>query len=595
MVQKENFPTYHALANLKADDGKRALKPAHLRIIEYIGSFPKGRCFATDSHINSESMGATSPKTIRMHLAYLVAVGALKTYPMGRKRILELALPAGPVISQRNFRVNRKMSEYSYAQKPLSVHHVNMTVACSIEPSKPQKSQQPPLDQSWFYSDIQPQKEALFLSKEGANFASEKDNFTPKKANFAPILREATEIKTNKEKNLPPKRSPLPLQKPTDLTTEVKGLGGEIWGEGFEGSLRDPDGMLSHPMKDDYRRLNSESRSDFNQEKERNEDPEMSEPIFVKKTKQPKTAQEKRAEAVRLSNAGHLVSPLGRTNNRKKKLKPKLACDIEPTGKVTTAQLWKHLVNLWNDRFGVGLLEKMVSTDKSAVASMFENLQQQFIKTCDEYKPDNRELSQYFDWFLDPKRLTGMLSFTKFDKNTMVHWNALAGSTYIRKFYDQHILPKRYAQEEIIVVSGLPEAKINAEKKKSIRQSYAKFRNSYDDAYDFGLEMIRHGYVFTAQFLHEDKELTEDEIREKIIQTMVYLLQISNNKKSTVETLQGGLRRTEELMVMMPKRITIWYDWKEKTKGLIETAIEKSGIDPNEGDTRVKTKPTEDK
>lgn len=483
---------------------------------------------------------------------------------MGRKRIYELQMPAGRVVSQREFRVSKNMAEYSYARKP-KVQEIAM--AREIPPVKPME----PIDDSWFFEEQkQAPKQAIFLSHPVANLASDSANFAAEEVKFAPILRETTKTNTEKEKDLPPK---IPPRSP-----EVSGL--DDFGWGVLGSLRDPMGKpnsrLPHPDGQTAGRQttggNSLNSDDL--------DDEMAEPLLKKKRdKKPKNQREFQAEAAALSNAGHIVNPLGKVDNRKKELNWKLARDIGPEGAVTTPQLWRHLVKLWDSRFGEGILENMLSHDKSAMNSAFGELKQQFINTCSNFEPTNRELSEYFDWFLDPKRLSGMLASAKYGgKNGMIHFRQLSGAVYIKRFYDE-VIARRQLKNPIIETAIKSKADEFAG---LVEQMFNEFRNSYEDNYQFALKIVSNGYAMAAQFLHDEKDMTDSECRQRIIYIMAEFIKSVPTHAKAVKHLKTGLITTKEHAPLLRKETCIWFDWEEKTRDLIEVAIEKSGVNIDE-------------
>ncbi len=497
-------------------------------------------------------------------MAYLEAIGALIKSKMGRKRIYELAMPVGSVMSQKEFRVSKNMAEYSYAQKTIAQA---VTLARNIPP-RPMES----IDQSWFHETPKlPQKPALFLSNPATNFASNSTNLAPEKANFAPILRETTETNTEIKKDLPPKIPPRTLKTDEVVDFDFDGTG----------SLRDPNGTPNsrRPVSSGQTAGRTNSEENFmNSKNNKSEDDELSEPLVNKpKNKKPKTQQELRGEAIRLSNAGHIVRPLGKIDNRKKELNWKLARDFGPEGKVTVPQLWRHLVRLWDDRFGAGILENMLSHDKSAMASKFGDLKQQFLNTC-SHDASNRDLAEYFDWFLEPKRLNGILLNAKYQgPKGSVHFNQLNGSVFIKRFYDEVIGRRKLKNPMLESVESKADEVAGI-----VEQMFTEFKDTYDDPYKFTLKMVSNGYAMAAQYLHDEKEFSESECRQRIIQLMVDFIKKVPEPIKAVIYLKKGFITTKEHAPLLRKETCIWFDWEEKTKDLVDVAIQQSGVNIDE-------------
>jgi len=503
----------------------------------------------------------------------LEAIGALIKYKMGRKRIFELALPVGDIMSQKDFRVSKNMAEYSYAQKK----PVEPTIMAHV-PIKPMEQ----LDQSWFHEEANPApKKPLFLSNPATNFASKPTNFAAEKANFAPILRETTETNTERKTDLPPKSPPR---------TQIFD-GFEDFDSGVRGSLRDPNAppnsRRSIPDGQTAGRLNSGETFLNSKEKTDGSDDEFSEPLMPttkRKPKGPKNQREKMGEARQLSNAGHIVNPLGRVDNRKKELNWKLARDIGPDGAVTTPQLWRHLVKLWDDRFGPGILENMLSNDKGAMASKFGDLKQQFINTCN-HEADNRDLAEYFDWFLEPKRLNGILANAKYQcAKGSVHFNQLSGAVFIKRFYDE-VIGRRKLKNPMLEPAIISKAD---EVSGLVEQMFSEFKAAYDDPHKFTLKMVSNGFAMAAQYLHDEKELSDSECRQRIIHLMAEFIKSIPDHAKAVKYLRKGLITTKEHAPLLRKETCIWFEWEPKTKDLIDVAIQQAGanIDEQRNETR---------
>jgi len=501
-----------------------------------------------------------------MHLAYLVAIKAISMTKSGKGRTYRLGTAVGPVMSQKEFRVSKGMSEYSYAQKQ-SVKQREPVVSESNEN----------IDASWFFEEGKKdqktaEKQPVFLAEAVDKFASEEEIFAPEKANFAHILSNTNTEKTKLEQKLPPKVPPR-----TSDFAEFENFS-PTPSSGTSGSLRDPDDRPNdRPIiaEDGSRRLRDE-RNDLTISSN-GSDGEWSEPLYEKKKiKRPKTEADRRALAKKLADKGHIVNPNGAVDNHKKEVNWKLARDIGPDGKVTMPQLWRHLIKLWDKTFGPGILENMLSTDKSALAMTFENLKQNFIQLCD-FEPSNRELAEYFDWFLEPKRLDSILASGKYsdpsNPKTSLHFRQLAGSVFLTRFYQEVILKRR--NEAKPVGSGLSKTDMAIS---VLDQRFTLLRTTHEDNWDFMFSMVQTGYALAAQFLHDEKDLTDSECRQRIIHCMAEFLKRSGNKAKAVKYLTKGIENTEKNKDSLRKETCIWFEWQEKTKDLVEVAIQQSGV-----------------
>lgn len=565
MVRKENQHQFQLLVNIVNEQGHPALSAAHVQILEFVGSFPETNgCWASDKSISDQTIKAKSPKTIRVHLAYLVAIKALAMTKTGKGRTYRLGAVKGPVVSQKEFRVSKGMSEYSYATK--AQKEPKVMTGESIEN----------IDNGWFMEADKEakatEKQAVFLAKAVDNFAAETVNLAPEKANFAPILSSTNTPVTKTEQKLPPKVPPR-----TPQVEEFEDFNPTpAPGSGVSGSLRDPDvrpNSRPNVAEGGQSRLRNDVTTFTISKSE-----EWSEPLYEKKKlKRPKTEAERRIEASKQSAKGHIVNPNGTPDNRKKEVNWKLARDIGPDGAVTIPQLWRHLVKLWDKSFGEGILENMLSKDKSALARTFGELKQSFIKLYG-FEPSNRDLAEYFDWCLEPKRLEALLANGKYvdpaNQKAGLHFRQLCGSVMTARFYQEVIVKRKQAEAKL---PGVEISKADAAVM-VLDQRFSRLRSTFDDNWKFLFAMVETGYALTAQFLYDEKTMTDSECRQRIINCMAEFLKISSNKLAAVELLKKGVANTKKNSHLLRKEVCVWFEWEEKTKDLVEVAIQQSGV-----------------
>lgn len=402
--------------------------------------------------------------------------------------------------------------------------------------------------------------EALFLDPEEDNFASKSANLSAEKANFAPILTK--DLKKETKKDMPPK-GPPPEKKPESFD-ELLGL------EPAE-SLRDSDGSPNdrRPIPESLRF--PETAKSFSKSNEN--DDEFSEPlIHKKKEKQPKTRKEAQQVAMQKIANGHIANPLGITNNRKRRLDWKRACDIDETGAVTTAQLNRHLIKLWNSAFGTtgedkSILELMVSQDRTNMTKEFGDITQAFIDTVN-FEPTYRDLAEYFTWFLDPKRISKMLQSARFSGG--VHFQMLKGGGFIKNFYDQVIEKRPNSKYN---PAGISKAEESLD---LLERMFTEFKEAYSDNYEFAKKMVANGYALTAQWLHEERNMNDSECRQRIIFIMAEFIKAVPIMENAIEFLKLGLTSTKEHAYMLREETCVWFDWKQKTNDLIDVAIEQA-------------------
>ena len=288
-----------------------------------------------------------------------------------------------------------------------------------------------------------------------------------------------------------------------------------------------------------------------------------------KKKPKPTAAQAKRAEAVKRHNQGHLVSPLGQQDMRLRKFDWKRAKDIGPEGGVTAAQLWRHLYIKYEDAFGPGILEAQMPQDRYAISAWFDKLRSKFMKTCG-YRPDYRELSEYFTWILDPERLRRAMNIGRLtNSRTYLKIEQIEGGIYMRNFFDTNIVPKGHVE--------LNTANRGVKKwqmiMKEVLEIFDALSEAGDSQFSQMLCLARYGFPLVLQFYAERLGLSEGQGRKRIIQLMANFVQGSDDFDGAVKFLDKIMESTEAYDSYYTDAV-IWKDYKTKCKDLIGEATE---------------------
>lgn len=542
-VQKANWSTFQSLVDLKTDKNKPALNSTHLRILEYIGSFiPENGCWEDLNNINKKTI-RTCSKTFKRYIEYLTIIGALTHKIEKGKPVYRINLPSGSIISQRDFRVNKGMSGYGYALEKKMENASNIPNFFTNSEEKLSQN-----DGKNFPIEV------------GKTFPPLGKNFPPDGKNF-PTFHRAT-IKDYQEQYYQKKETTKEPPDPLHSNFDFEGLGSPDAQSASGGTPN-----IGSPSKEGLSLPISNSLSFLSKTESEGE---MTEKFFpTKKEKKHKTGKERRLEAIEKIEAGHIANRLGSPDNRKRQHNAKQARVIGETGAVTNAQLWGHLVRLWDTAFGEGILEQMVSKDKSAIATMFAELQKQFSDVTGFF-PENRDLAEYFSWFLEPKRLSSMLSYAKYEsKKNCMHIRQLGGAVYIKRFYDE-VIARRKNNQTLITPSIAEEMAIELE------QIFLEFREKHNDQCGFIIKIAKNGYALAVQYLHDECEMSEEECREYILKAMIYFYKQAPDKEKAIEFFKAGVGSTERKEKLLLSDTCIWYSWKEKIAGLVETAIERA-------------------
>lgn len=544
-IRPENRVQYESLMNLKDKQGHYALTSSHRKIVEYVGSMPReAGCFACEDTINEQSIRVKTRKTLKRHLKYLAHIGALSVTIMKGRRIFRLESVDGCVVSQKDYRVKSGMVEYSYANDAQDANEGEIIVE-QVENNDVSTSEQP-LDKGWFEAP-------LFFETGAGIFAQETEPFASETANFAPIL-----CKNKEESNryLPPKGSLVPsvdaMFRPDLLAARADA--GETARPRSEGPL-DPrvQGII-----------------DLKKTKEEDWD----EPLVGRVGKTPRTQQERQHAARQDHAKGHLVNPLGITNNRPKKLNAKLARDIAPSGAVTVPQLYRHLIKRYDAAFGEGIVAQMLPDDKSAITAWFGNIRQKFIEAC-KYEPTNRDVADYFDWILHPDQAAKLLSASKYGDSATkgsVHFRQLMGLAHIRKFYDCVIRRRLGADKLPNEPQTTLETQILRDVANDIEERFRDMKAVENDPIMFSLVITMHGLALAAQYLHETKGLDATECRIRIIHDLTEYTKKCNDKAKAKDTLDRAVGNAKANRGLLDKEC-VWYEVEKYTDGLVDEIL----------------------
>lgn len=571
-VRKENKDLYEEILLLRDESGGHALTPAHKRILEYVASFdPKKACYASNDTINRNTITARSPKTLARHIEYLLEIGALSSRREGIKRFLTLSRPRGPVVvSQKQFRHRKGMREYAYMNTDNPEVKAKALVILS-------KEVEDAVDASVFFFE----DDKNFSSNE-ENFASDEGQILPEmEANFAPILdkEKKEDLQQLTQKNIPPFFPPQSCngefidascwdEEPSEvlvltsasqgeheLAAQAPGVGQTAGRPLADGALRRQDGGFFCEAE--------------------NEKKDKSEPLVTpKKRGQGKrmSQQERRAEANRRINKGHLVNPLGMADNRPRRLNPLLAKDC-PQEKITTVpQLYRFLLKKYGEAFGEGMLEGMMPDDKSAIQAKFSSLGQKFIDSCG-YDPTKADLAQYFAWFLEPSRLTGLLKAGKYNgKNQIVAWEQMTGAVFVRKFFDE-VIKRRVKGQAETPSSKLSGGRDIASEIPIVAEAYKQFQGSECNNALLVITACSFGYQLFGQYLHEEKGVSEEDLFDHVLGIMTRFVSEASDKAMAEETLRE-IEEKSSLNIASCDARCVWYDWRSKCGGLVDKAIE---------------------
>lgn len=301
----------------------------------------------------------------------------------------------------------------------------------------------------------------------------------------------------------------------------------------------------------------------------------VGEPLLERfRKKRPKNSRERRAEAAKLHNAGHIASPAGIKDNRGRRLKPMLACTIGDIGAVSEPQLYRFLYERYKELGWEGVLEQELPPYREALAFQLNELRQNFIRTC-SHNPENRDLYEYFKWFLDPSRLSGSMKTAAKVGQDHVSWRQIKGAACIRRFYDHVLVGKKQASAAMSPPRG---PNIHAIRDEYIKEIFQKITESVDDT-DLVLHMLSYGFVMFAQYLHDMKGISDpSECKKRIISLLVGYLRNQPNKAHAIDVVKRAGKTTRE-NTGVNRLNTVWPDnWKEATADFVNIALEQAKV-----------------
>ena len=108
---------------------------------------------------------------------------------------------------------------------------------------------------------------------------------------------------------------------------------------------------------------------------------------------------------------------------------------------------------------------------------------------------------------------------------------------------------------------------------------FGEFRTAFGDNCSFALVVVQRGFALAAQFLHEEKGMTDSECRQCIISTLASFIRSAEHKDKAIEYVRLAPKTTHEHRNILRKESCIWFEWEEKTKDLIDMAIQESEKD----------------
>lgn len=552
-IKPENRNAYEVILSLRDEEGKLALLPPHISIVETIASYPKKTgCFASLSWLNAQTIRASSRKTLPRHLDYLVKIGVLsKTVEMGKK-VFRIQVPSeATVCSQKEYRTAKNLPEYAYRTVcKENKMHGNIDGDQSLT--------------EWVYSSDasenlgsklatkQNPNETLFFNNNlGINLAHERANLIQSDRLSLPTFDRAT-LEEHNIKNtifIPPKTPLCTLESEKNLETFDSLVRPATQSEGGETTRPLPDGASRRESPQDI-------QEDF---------------VVIPKGRKPKNQLERQAAAKQKLDHGHIANPLGGPDNRPHRCNPKLARDISLDRSVTVSQLYRHACKLYEKAFGPGVFEGMMPSDRTAIGSMFGELKQRFIDYCEGLDPSNRDLSEYFEWFMEPQRLQKMLSVSKYtlgDK-PVVHFRQILGAAYIRRFYDEVLkkkIPEQKRSNDILSETG-----------DFWDSAFRQMREINGSNWNFCRILASFGYPAMAQFLFEEYGFDDLKCKQKLLSEIEHFINSAENKNEAVLYLALACKSSEQHEKYLDEKC-VWHSWKEKVSDIIPSVCKKLGL-----------------
>ena len=304
-----------------------------------------------------------------------------------------------------------------------------------------------------------------------------------------------------------------------------------------------------------------------------------SEPLLPEEKKRTKrqTKSQRMMEAINKIGRGHIANPLGVTDNRPRRLCPKLARDVPLEQISSVPQLYKFLVKAYSEVFGEASIEDMMPQDKGAVASQFSLLSQKFVDHC-SYEPKKSDLAEYFKWFLDPKRVQAIIKSAekhKGRKDDKVTWNQMTGALYVKRFYDE-VIAKRL---DVVPSSTAPSAESTSSK---VKKMYDRLSMAESNPSGLMISMVPIGYVISAQYLHDERGMSKDEAKKALLGLMRRFVSGASDKAAAIRYLRKMEGFTKEKMPSCDARC-VWYDWVPLASLVDQVESEESRHEPEEG------------
>jgi hypothetical protein len=487
-------------------NGKPALSPTQKDILLMIGRFDKDTGnFMSMSNLLKD-IGRMTGKTLTRHLEYLHFIGVIDIRnevtesANGRPRLTKIRRlrdpEPGPVMSytEYNARVKKEPS-YKYAAKKF------------------------PIEDDIFF-------EAL------TNLSSDEGQFIPKPGdNLSTSIGKREDMKKKKrKKDAPPKFPPQNDQTSAARTTM--------------------DGLDGRPLSEDEPR----ARQSKNSSEEKGGLP--GEPLVRKKRgKKKKTQRERVAEANAARAKGHLVPPLGKKENRGRKLKPSLARDIGESGSVTISQLWKAYCQIFSEAFGLeNLLPSLISEYQENITRHFDEMRQRMLDVSG-YEPSYRDIYEYLKWFHDAKRLKSLLQAgTKTGDRGYVHPNQLLGKVHLRKFYDQVLSRGKKTNDTSERVSS------QREMTQFVQDAYDHIRRAQGNNLEVAYCIVNYGYVIFAEWLKDYSGCNGSACKKRIIEVFRLYVESSDDADAALDFLSDAWANTEENSSLFTS--DVWEDWK---------------------------------
>jgi hypothetical protein len=556
-VNAKNRKAYDTLYWMKNSNGERAFSAHHLRILEYVGSFdPKAGCFASDHKINATAC-MTTQKTFSRNLSYLLDVGAVSVSSHPSGRVLRLSRPSEPPVPQCVYRWGKGITSYAYVGPAVAEEDDRF-----MDDYHEEDEEETMAENRDVMSVGATEDDAFFLSLSGEKLSLQREKSEEKLSlqveKLSPYIEKSID-KTTKNNLEDHPLTPLSLALPQDCGHASRAREAAPTGRPCRGGLR--------PRQGEVVFNNKKTRSQEGSEQE------SSEPVVGAGPKKgPKNQQERMAEAAKLRDAGHVVNPLGRVDNRGRRLSPGRARQVGSTGGVTNASLYRYLVDKFDENGWHGVMEVELPPFRENVAAQFDLLRQKFIDSCG-HKPDNRELYEYFEWFLEPTRLRKFLSSARRAGRDYPAWPQMMGTAYAREFYDTCLKQKaagrtRAGDADVDKIKGAI---------KYIRDAFERMRNVEEDDTESAFCIGSYGFVLYAQYLHDEKSLDASGCKKRIIQIMVRFLKGAESKKPAMEFLRNAAKVTESNHKVNDD-CEIWPEWRAVTADVVRTALEESGV-----------------